>query len=423
MKNEVAYPHAIRDIISEYFYKKENLQAEIDTFYQSLKQLNSASSIAGGFIGDSLARDPYIYESKGQHILLASAWKALYLRLNLDQVFSAKDENLFEQSLLDPPELTLENLKATFGDYWENPRHYVLKGLAEVFCSLDKFYRSHSNFGIGVKGLPKRVILPGFCQSASRASDKLVDMCRAMLQVTGESALKNEERNLIRHNAFAGKGFELERLGLTIKTFGNGNAHVHFNKRALSTVNDALHEFYGTVLPDETGERPDKKEASTAVSKDLQFYRTPKKVVDQVLGNLHMPKGSLVLEPSCGDGAILDALAAKGVSAVGIEFDAGRAQQSRDKGHKVLTANFLDVEPKDTYDYVVMNPPFVFTHYVKHVEHALKFLKEGGRLLAILPANAWYEHKLLKGRWTDLPVGSFRESGTNVGTGYIEIRK
>ena len=420
---ELAYPHTIRDIVVEYMTKKERLSAEIKEFYEHLAAINNAACVVGGYTHNALVRDPYVRERDGQHLLLVSAWRALYVRLNLDQVFSAKDEDLFEQSLLAPKELTLENLSEAFGDYWENPRYYILKGLAEVFCTLDKFYKSHTNFGIGAKGLPKRVILNGFAQTASRGSDRLIDICRAMLQVAGEKAITNEERGLIRDGAFTGKDFELERLGLTIKVFANKNAHVHFNQRALKVVNDGLHEFYGTVLPDDSGERPSGKKASTEVSKDLQFYRTPKAVIERILNNERFTKGSLVLEPSCGDGAILDALAGIGIKAVGIEVDAGRALQSKAKGHSVMIGNFLSVEPNPIYDAVVMNPPFVGKHYAKHVEHALKFLKDGGQLITILPASAWYEHKLLKGRWTDLPVASFRESGTNVSTGYLVVRK
>jgi hypothetical protein len=423
MSKDLAYPHTIRDIVVEYLSKKERLGGEIKEFYTHLATINNAACVVGGYTSETLVRDPYVYERNGQHLLLVSAWRALYVRLNLDQVFSAKDENLFEQSLLAPKELTLENLSKAFGDYWENPRYYILKGLAEVFCSLDKFYKSHTNFGIGAKGLPKRVILNGFAQTASRGSDRLVDICRAMLQVTGEKALTNDERGLIRDKAFTGQDFELARLGLTVKVFANQNAHVHFNPRALKVVNDGLHEFYGTVLPDDSGERPSGKQASTEVSKDLQFYRTPKAVIEQILNSVHIKPGSLVLEPSCGDGAILDELVARGIKAAGIEVDAGRAGQARSKGHSVMIGNFLSVEPNPIYDAVVMNPPFVGRHYVKHVEHALKFLKDGGRLITILPSSAWYEHKLLKGRWTDLPIASFRESGTNVSTGYLVIRK
>jgi hypothetical protein len=82
----------------------------------------------------------------------------------------------------------------------------------------------------------------------------------------------------------------------------------------------------------------------------------------------------------------------------------------------VLTANFLETVPTGDYDRVVMNPPFYGKHYAKHVTHAFKFLKPGGTLTAILPITARYDHGLLDGRWEDLPVGSFSESGTNINT-------
>lgn len=417
---ELAYPHAIRDIVSEYRYKSENLLSEMQTFEDARERLN-ANSVVSIAQGAQLARNQYISHEIAQRQLLKSAWRALYIRLNLDRVFSASDNKLFDQSLESPPELTLENLKATFGDYYENPRYYILKGLAEVFCKLDKFYKSHTNFGVGVKGLPKRVILNNFLDGRW-GKEALVDVCRAMLQVTGESALKDEEREQISRGSYSHQDFELERIGLKIKIFGNGNAHAHFSPRALNTVNLALHEFYGEVLADEAGEKPDKKQTSTDVSKDLQFYPTPRKVIDRVLSSINITKDDRVLEPSCGDGAILDALAENGIHANGIEYDAGRARQARAKGHSAQVANFLECEPDPRFDYVIMNPPFAGQHYVKHVEHAMKFLRAGGILIAILPANAWYKHKKLKGRWTDLPMCSFRESGTNVNTGFITIR-
>jgi hypothetical protein len=36
----------------------------------------------------------------------------------------------------------------------------------------------------------------------------------------------------------------------------------------------------------------------------------------------------------------------------------------------------------------------------------------------VLPATAHYDHGV-EGKWTDLPVSSFAESGTNVPTGFI----
>lgn len=197
----------------------------------------------------------------------------------------------------------------------------------------------------------------------------------------------------------------------------------------------ALAEFYGDVLPDSPDADEDRPapRASTAVSKDLQFYGTPQRVIDRVIGDLSLT-GARVLEPSCGDGRIMNALRAAGAWTYGVEVEPGRARQARKavdgKGHVVMCANFLDVEPDgalwDNFDFVVMNPPFYGKHYAKHVRHALRFLKPGGKLVAILPATARYDHGLLddlKPSWSDLPVGAFAESGTNVPTTVATIRK
>jgi SAM-dependent methyltransferase len=128
-----------------------------------------------------------------------------------------------------------------------------------------------------------------------------------------------------------------------------------------------------------------------------------------------------VLEPSCGCGRFLDALAKRGNTVLGVEVDPGRAAIARAKGHAVVAGNFLDMPPTADFDRVVMNPPFAGRHYIKHVQHALRFLKPGGVLISILPATAWYDHGELKGKWEDLPVASFAESGTNVPTGYLTM--
>lgn len=178
------------------------------------------------------------------------------------------------------------------------------------------------------------------------------------------------------------------------------------------------------MLPDVDPDTPEKA-PSTAVAKDLQFYWTPDAVVSaaiELAGVYRRDPAFRVLEPSCGDGRILDGLRKAGCSTLGIEYHAGRAAQAKAKGHAVVTANFLECPPKPEFDAVVMNPPFYGRHYVKHVRHALKFLKHGGTLVAILPATAHYDHKELEGHWQDLPVASFAEAGTNVPTGLLRIR-
>jgi hypothetical protein len=214
-----------------------------------------------------------------------------------------------------------------------------------------------------------------------------------------------------------------------LKTFQNGNGHLFFGPQALLDINRALAEFYGDVLPDSPEaqeERPTPRHTGTLVARDLQFYPTPQKVIDRIVRDITSRRGGLsglrILEPSCGDGRIMDALRAAGASCYGVEVDPARAQEARAKGHAVLRENFLEVEPGAGglwFDRVVMNPPFYGRHYAKHVRHALTFLKPGGTLVAILPATARYDHGLLDDLspdWEDLPIGAFAESGTNVNT-------
>jgi hypothetical protein len=60
--------------------------------------------------------------------LLKSGWKAIYNRLQIDRIASAKDKKLFERAIADPPPLTVDNAKATFGDYFVRPRYHILRG-------------------------------------------------------------------------------------------------------------------------------------------------------------------------------------------------------------------------------------------------------------------------------------------------------
>lgn len=103
-----------------------------------------------------------------------------------------------------------------------------------------------------------------------------------------------------------------------------------------------------------------------------------------------------------------------------------RAMAAMAKGHRVLRANFLEAAPDPSFDFVVMNPPFYGRHWRKHLNHALKFLAPDGTLACILPASAQYDQdasKIYGGKWHDLPVASFADSGTNIPTGYLVIQK
>lgn len=442
----------VLDLIAEYDGKAAALADEISALSAAHDRLKMAASVQGAFV-DTIVRDPHLHESTLQKLLLSSGWRAIYNRLQTDRIASVKDKKLFDQTIAAPPPLTFENAKATFGDYFTRPRYHILRGLAETFADLDPAYKSHSKVRIGVKGLPKRIILTGWGDYGyGYGVDRFKDIANALATYQGRPHMDWNELSTIHAwhksgedavldgksltwtekaaNGGEGRQVGIDR-GMTVRRFQNGNAHVFFDKWTLLDINQALAEFYGEVLPDAEPENV-KPSASTAVSKDLQFYWTPDEVAEAALEFADVPDARhyrrdapcrLVLEPSCGDGRILDVIRQRGHRALGVEYHPGRATQARAKGHNVLSANFLEQPPKPEFDYVVMNPPFYGRHYVKHVRHAFEFLKPGGTLVSILPATAHYDHGELTGDWRDLPVGSFSAAGTNVPTGILKMRK
>lgn len=448
----LARQSTVLDLIAEHDEKLAKIEDEIAAFEAAYTRLEMAACVQGKYVAPVTQHRPFVDARRLKSNLRKSGWRAVYDRLQIDRIASATDKRLFERAMEDPPELTFDNAKATFGDYLQRPRYHILRGLAETFADLDPAYKSHSKVKIGVKGLPKRVILSGFgSYFGTYGRDKLRDIINALAAYRGQPLMEHVEFSAIevahRRGEDAildGRIYEAEERygkrdqyqtldrGVTIRKFGNGNAHVFFSPATLVDINRALAEFYGEVLPD-AEEEDAKPRPGTAVSKDLQFYWSPQPVIEAALEfagvydlrewRNNPPEPSRILEPSCGDGRIMDAIRARGHRVFGIEYHAGRAAEARARGHNVLTANFLECPAKPEFDIVVMNPPFYGRHYVKHVRHALKFLKPGGTLVSILPATAHYDHKELQGEWRDLPVGSFAEAGTNVPTGLLKIRR
>lgn len=447
--NQLVTQRTVLDLVDEYEEKNAAIENAISAFEAAFSQLELASSVQGKYVAPVTRHRPHLSARELRSNLLKSGWKAVYDRLHIDRIASAKDKKLFERTLEQPPELTFDNAKATFGDYLMRPRYHILRGLAEVFADLDPAFKSHSKVKIGVKGLPKRVIVH-WGEYSGYGRDKFRDIANALAAYRGDPQIEYEEMAEIDACHRIGQdavldGKELKKFrggkdeviltpnrGLTVRKFGNGNAHVFFSPEALLDINRALAEFYGDVLPD-VEEEDARPQASAAVSKDLQFYWSPADVIARAMdvAGIYQRKdysgreapAHRVLEPSCGDGRILDELRARGCRPFGIEVHAGRAAEARAKGHSVLTGNFLEQPARPEFDFVVMNPPFYGRHYVKHVRHALKFLKPGGTLVSIIPATAHYDHQELEGQWTDLPVGSFSEAGTNVPTGILKMRR
>lgn len=426
-------PRTLSDALAEYEEKSAAIGEAVAAFLRAGDALKTAATVAGAW-GNVSIETGYVHERQIADSLLKSAWRHVYRGLNIDRLASASDKRRFEQAMASPAPFTIENIRATFGPFLTDPRGNILRGLAEAFSTLDPAFKSHDRVKVGVKGLPKRVILTSVGSYGSWGRDRLTDILNALAAYQGLPLVSHgeidallEDGDVMRDGGTVERPrdepFEVIRRGVWLKRFGNGNGHLFFAPDTLRDVNRALAEYYGEVLPDTAEAFSERAATSTAVSKDLQYYPTPFPVVERVVADLYHLKGARVLEPSCGCGRFMDALRAAGAEVIGVEVDPGRAAMCEERGHRVIRANFLETVPTGDFDRVVMNPPFYGKHYAKHVRHALEFLKPDGVLTAILPVTARYDHGLLEGSWSDLPVGSFAESGTNINTTVLTMRR
>lgn len=172
--------------------------------------------------------------------------------------------------------------------------------------------------------------------------------------------------------------------------------------------------------------------------KDNDFFNSTKVVVDEVMEYANLESGMKVLEPSAGVGHLADGAA----YVVGVEnVDTGELAHElqgflKDKGYNVEPGDFLEREPNALYDRVIMNPPFSKDQEITHVEHAYKFLKPGGRLIAVTSVMAgersnkrnksfreWLES--MGAEEINLPEGAFKDAinPTNVNSKIIVIDK
>ncbi len=97
------------------------------------------------------------------------------------------------------------------------------------------------------------------------------------------------------------------------------------------------------------------------------FYATPTWVTDGILA--HLPTAGAIVEPSCGDGAILGRLCAmlprNGGGIHGIELDPERARQARMRcpSVDVNEADYLEWAKRPAVEdigLIIGNPPFVY---------------------------------------------------------------
>lgn len=116
-----------------------------------------------------------------------------------------------------------------------------------------------------------------------------------------------------------------------------------------------------------------------------QYYPTPQRLAEEAVRLAEIGPDHFCLEPSAGQGAIADLLPKKRTYCV--EASRLHCKVLEAKGYVVHEGDFLTLRNGMRFDRVVMNPPFSQGRAAAHVQHAAELLRDGGRLVAILPSS------------------------------------
>jgi hypothetical protein len=262
--------------------------------------------------------------------------------------------------------------------------------------------------------------------------------------------------NCILNKAPKGTAADVEYF--TLQAYKNGNVKVNWNEDKMHILDklNAIGSGRENAMPDtmrkryksehfhgggapkaETFFNPEGIEPSD--EKDFAFYPTPSEVADRMVALAEYgDKDLTTLEPSAGDGQILDAIPWD-FGSTAVEFNHHRALKIKGRfpAWHVDEADFLKWQPGGDmprqFDRVLMNPPFNDRVEAYHIVKAFGHLAPGGILVAILP-EGWFtrddqkstvlrsflqehEHKPSE----TLPAGTF--SRTRIVTRIVTLKK
>lgn len=151
------------------------------------------------------------------------------------------------------------------------------------------------------------------------------------------------------------------------------------------------------------------------------LFPTPAELAARMVELANIQPEMRILEPSAGTGNILAALdslpVVVHVQAVEINLALGDRLTEKFRTCLVHGGDFLEKTMETfgkPFDRILMNPPFDHGSDIVHIQHARKFLKPGGRLVAIC-AGGPKQTEILKppsSFWEELPAGTFE--GTQV---------
>lgn len=178
------------------------------------------------------------------------------------------------------------------------------------------------------------------------------------------------------------------------------------------------------------------------LKKDYQFFETPPDLADRLVElAFEIPyQIGAFLEPEGGQGAIIDAIHRKDpdIAPFVCELMETNKDVLREKyGNRIRLlkdGDFLNLIQPEYFATIIANPPFTKNQDIEHVYHMYKCLEPGGRMVSIISNHYYLSTNRKEVAFREfladknavihnIPMGSFKASGTLVGGKIVVINK
>lgn len=127
--------------------------------------------------------------------------------------------------------------------------------------------------------------------------------------------------------------------------------------------------------------------------KKYNFFPTPAPIAKMMAELVNdIGRDALMLEPSAGTGTLIEAIKKECKFTPQIDFcEIQDELANRIVNHKRVGSDFLEYNPGQIYNAVVMNPPYKNGNALTHVNHAWDCTKPGGKIVALVDETTAYK--------------------------------
>ena len=173
------------------------------------------------------------------------------------------------------------------------------------------------------------------------------------------------------------------------------------------------------------------------LKKEFQMFFTPNSLADRLVKLTNIKENDLILEPSAGQGAIINAIRRILPNTPVDWCEINNINQDFCKkipNTNFVKSDFLWFNEMNKYDKIIANPPFSKNQDIEHVYNMYSCLKQGGRMVSVMSEHwqnlsgkkeknfsKWLYSK--KSEMYHIEAGTFKESRTMVSAVIIAIDK